>query len=104
MTIDLNADQRTHRTVPVRTHPARLLCGVHLPGDPGYDGARMPWNVAVDQRPAAVAVPPTVDEVAAVVRAAAAAGLRVAPQSTGHGAGPLEGPRSTTSSSCGRRS
>lgn len=73
----------------------RGLCsgGVHLPGDPGYDTARVPWNVAVDQRPAAVAVPHSAEEVAAVVRAAAAAGLRVAPQSTGHNAGPLaQGP------------
>ena len=30
---------------------------VFLPGDPGYDTARQAWNVAVDQRPAAVAVP-----------------------------------------------
>ena len=73
----------------------RGLCtgGVHLPGDPGYDAARTPWNVAVDQRPAAVAVPHSAEEVAAVVRAAAAAGLRVAPQSTGHNAAPLaQGP------------
>lgn len=77
------------------THPdatsLRGLCGgaVHLPGDPGYDEARVPWNVAVDQRPAAVAYPADAAEVAEVVRAAAAAGLRVAPQSTGHNAGPL---------------
>jgi len=64
---------------------------VHLPGDPGYDAARLPWNVAVDQRPAAVAVPHTVAEVADVVRAAAAGGLRIAPQSSGHAAAPLEG-------------
>ncbi|GAA5153927.1 FAD-binding oxidoreductase [Nocardioides marinquilinus] len=72
--------------------PAAALrgrCELHLPGDPGYDAARTPWNVAVDQRPAAVAVPRTVEEVAAVVRAAATAGLRVAPQSTGHGAAAL---------------
>ncbi|WP_425953899.1 FAD-binding oxidoreductase [Xylanimonas sp. McL0601] len=62
---------------------------VHLPGDPGYDAARLPWNVTVDQRPAAVAEPADAAEVAAVVRAARAAGLRVAPQSTGHNAGPL---------------
>ncbi|HEY3409504.1 MAG TPA: FAD-binding oxidoreductase [Propionicimonas sp.] len=69
-----------------------LLDGrVFLPGDPGYDAARTPWNVAVDQRPAAVAVPTSADEVVAVVRAAVAAGLRVAPQSTGHNAGPLTG-------------
>ena len=69
----------------------RGLCGgrVHLPGDDGYDLARTPWNLAVDQRPAAVAVPHSVAEVAEIVRATAAAGLRVAPQSSGHGAGPL---------------
>ncbi|RIQ28613.1 FAD-binding oxidoreductase [Jiangella rhizosphaerae] len=64
---------------------------VHLPGDPGYDMARMPWNVAFDQRPAAVAYPADAAEVASVVRAAAAAGLRVAPQGTGHNAGALAG-------------
>jgi len=71
----------------------RGLCGgrVFLPGDPGYDSARTPWNVAVDQRPAAVAVPTSAEEVMEVVRAAAAAGLRVVPQSTGHNAGPLAG-------------
>jgi len=62
---------------------------VHLPGDPGYDEATVPWNLAVVQRPAAVAVPRTVDEVARVVASATALGLRVAPQSTGHGAAAL---------------
>jgi len=62
---------------------------VHLPGDPGYDAARTAWNLAVDQRPAAVALPRTAEDVAHIVRAASAAGLRVAPQSTGHNAGPL---------------
>ena len=79
---------------PAQSLPAealRGLCGgaVHLPGDPGYDLARMPWNVAVDQRPAAVALPRSAQEAAEVVVAAARAGLRVAPQSTGHAAGPL---------------
>jgi FAD/FMN-containing dehydrogenase len=74
-----------------RAHLLRGLCAgaVHLPGDPGYDEARMPWNVAVDQRPAAVAYPATADEVGEVVVAAASAGLRVAPQGTGHNAAPL---------------
>lgn len=73
------------------TSTLRALCGgaVHLPGDPGYDSARVPWNVAVDQRPAAVAYPADADEVAEVVRAARQAGLRVAAQGTGHNAGPL---------------
>ena len=73
----------------------RGLCGgaVHLAGDPGYDAARMPWNVAVDQRPAAVALPRHAQDVVDVVQAAAAAGLRVAAQGTGHGAGALaDGP------------
>ena len=67
------------------------LCGgaVHLPGTPGYEEARVPWNVAVDQRPAAVAYPASAAEVADVVRVAAALGLRVAAQGTGHNAGPL---------------
>jgi FAD binding domain/Berberine and berberine like len=62
---------------------------VRRPGDYDWDDARRAWNLAVDQRPAAVAIPETVSEVAAVVVAARADGLRVAPQSTGHGATPL---------------
>jgi len=64
---------------------------VFLPGEPGYDAARTPWNLAVEQHPAAVVVPTTAEQVANAVRVAAAAGLRVVPQSTGHGAGPLAG-------------
>jgi FAD/FMN-containing dehydrogenase len=69
----------------------RHLCGgaVHQPGDPGYDAARTPWNLAVDQRPAAVAYPGDATETAAVIRAAARSGLRIAPQGTGHNAGAL---------------
>ena len=69
----------------------RDLCGgaVALPGDDGYDAARQAFNLAVDQRPAAVAYPADASEVAEVVRCARAAGLRVAAQSTGHNAGPL---------------
>ncbi len=83
-------------TQPTTNHAAaavRAACPerVVLPGDPGYDAARTPWNLAVDQRPAAVAIPRTVAEVSAVVRAAASVGLRVAPQSSGHAAAPLEG-------------
>ncbi|MGN6607645.1 MAG: FAD-binding oxidoreductase [Jatrophihabitans sp.] len=62
---------------------------VHLPGDDGFAAAALPWNVAVTQRPAAVVVPGDAAQVAAVVRAAAATGLRVAAQGTGHNAGPL---------------
>ncbi|MCV2491622.1 FAD-binding oxidoreductase [Geodermatophilus sp. YIM 151500] len=71
----------------------RGLCGgaVHLPGDPAYDLARGGWNLRFADYPAAVVYPAFPDEVAAVLRAAAAAGLAVAPQGTGHGAPPLEG-------------
>jgi FAD/FMN-containing dehydrogenase len=87
----------THPTSPPRagaTVPAeslRGLCGgaVHVTGDPGYDVARVPWNAAVDQRPAAVAYPGSTAEVAEVIRSARRAGLRVAPQGTGHNARPL---------------
>ncbi|MDF1603768.1 FAD-binding oxidoreductase [Nocardioides sp. YIM 152315] len=88
MTIELNADQRA--TTGAATALRGLLPGrLHVPGDEGYDAARVAWNLAVDQRPAAVALPRTAAEVATVVRRAAEAGLRVAPQSTGHNAGPL---------------
>jgi FAD/FMN-containing dehydrogenase len=75
----------------VHQQTIRNLCGgaVHLPGDPGYDNARLPWAMSVDQRPAAVMYPASAEEVADVVRFAADAGLRVAPQGTGHNAGPL---------------
>jgi len=59
------------------------------PGDPGYDAARSPWNLAFDLRPAAVALPASAGEVAVIVRAASASGLKVAPFAAGHGAGAL---------------
>ena len=68
---------------------------VMLPGDDGFDEARRAWNLAVDQRPAAIAFPESAAEVAAAVRYAAGHGLRVAAQGTGHNAGPL-GPLADT--------
>lgn len=90
MTIELDATSVTGTDHPAAEALRGLLDGrVHLPGDPGYDAARTPWNFAVDQRPAAVALPRTAAEVSAIVRVAAESGLRVAAQSTGHNAGPL---------------
>jgi FAD/FMN-containing dehydrogenase len=57
-----------------------------LPHDPGWNEARRAWNLAVDQRPAAVAIPESAEEAAAVVRWARSRGLRIAAQGTGHGA------------------
>jgi len=88
-------DRVTSDTSPTASAgPAAALRGlcsgaVHLPGDAGYDRARSAWNLVVDQRPAAVCLPANPGEVADVVRAAAAAGLRVAAQTTGHNAAPL---------------
>lgn len=59
------------------------------PGDEQWDAARRAWNLAVDQQPLAVAFPADEEDVATVVRYARAAGLRVAPQRTGHNAAPL---------------
>ena len=59
---------------------------VVLPHDPHWDEARVAWNLAVDQQPAAVALPESVADVMAVVRWARSRGLRVAPQGTGHNA------------------
>jgi FAD/FMN-containing dehydrogenase len=69
----------------VTTPVPRIL----TPADPGWDDARTAWNLAVDQRPAAIAVPTSAAEVIAVVNFARRHGLRVAAQSTGHSAAPL---------------
>lgn len=78
------------------TEQPHVIPGVPVvtPADPGWDDARRAWNLCVDQRPVAVALPESADHVAAAVRHAAAHGLRVAVQGTGHGAaprGPLDG-------------
>jgi len=53
---------------------------VVLPDDQRFDGARRAWNLAVDQRPAAVIFPESATAVAAAVGYAAERGLRVAAQ------------------------
>ncbi|MGY1803864.1 FAD-binding oxidoreductase [Blastococcus sp. SYSU D00922] len=85
--------QQIPAEAPARAAGLRGLCGgsVQLPGDPAYDMARSPWNLQMRDYPAAVAYPAFPDEVAEVLVAAAAAGLQVAAQGTGHGAPPLEG-------------
>jgi len=57
-----------------------------LEGDPDYDTARRAWNLAVDQRPAAVATPADVPDVQAIVAAAREGGYGVTTQPNGHGA------------------
>lgn len=86
-------DTRAETTRDPRAAALREALGdsVALPGEAAYDALRMPWNLAIEQRPFAVTSPATAEEVSAVVRAATSAGLRVAPQSTGHAAGALAG-------------
>jgi FAD/FMN-containing dehydrogenase len=62
---------------------------VFAPGDEGWDAARQAWNLAVDQRPAAIAYAGGVDDVVATIEFARAGGLRIAAQATGHAAGTL---------------
>src|SRR3954454_8862088 len=60
-----------------------------LPGDAAWDEARRSWNLAVDQRPAAVVEAAGPADVQALLRA----GGRVAARATGHGSellGPLD--------------
>jgi hypothetical protein len=62
---------------------------VATPADSDWDQARLAWNLAADQRPVAVAFAENADDIAVTVRFAAANGLKVAAQGTGHGAAPL---------------
>jgi FAD/FMN-containing dehydrogenase len=74
----------------IATLEAAVSGEVFVPGQAGYDRARQAWNLAVDQRPAVVVVAGSADDVAQAVRYAGSHGLRIAPQGTGHDAGPLE--------------
>ena len=69
---------------------AAIAGQVLVPRQAGYDQARQAWNLAVDQRPAVVVEAGSAADVARAVRYARAHGIRIAPQGTGHGAGPLE--------------
>lgn len=79
----------------IGSHPADTLRDdlsgdVFLPGDSGYEEASQAWNLAMYQRPAAVVLAESADDVVATVRFARSRGMRIAPQGTGHGAMPLE--------------
>ena len=67
---------------------------IATPSDSDWDEARQAWNLAADQRPEAVALIESADDVCKVMRFARQNGLKVTGQGTGHGAmalGPLEG-------------
>lgn len=54
------------------------------PDDDGYDASRTVWNGMIDRRPALVVRPTGTADVAAALRGARAAGLRVAAKGGGH--------------------
>ncbi len=80
----------TTTLIPTPRRLADRIAGrvVH-PSDPDWDEARHGFNMTVDLRPAAVVFPRDEADVAAVVAYATEHGLRIAPQATGHNAGPL---------------
>jgi FAD/FMN-containing dehydrogenase len=75
----------------IRALHTRIDGQIVLPGDPDWDDSRQAWNLAVDQRPFAVAFVESAEDVVEVVGFARRHGLRVAAQGTGHGASTLAG-------------
>jgi FAD/FMN-containing dehydrogenase len=69
---------------------ASIAGDVFVPGEHGYDHARQAWNLFADQQPAAVVFAESAADVARAVKFAAAQGMRIAPQGTGHGSPSLE--------------
>jgi FAD/FMN-containing dehydrogenase len=69
---------------------SRLHGQVLTDSDPAWDASRQTFNLLHDQRPAAVVRVGIADDVAETVRYASQRGLRIAPQSTGHNAGPVD--------------
>ncbi len=82
-------------TLTATTTASSPISTILTPADAGWDDARKAWNLAVDQRPAAIARPESVADVVAAVAFARNHGLRVAAQGTGHNADPL-GPLADT--------
>jgi FAD/FMN-containing dehydrogenase len=70
---------------------SRIHGQVLVEGDEAWDTSRQTFNLTQDQRPAALVRVASADDVAGTVRYASQRGLRIAPQSTGHNAGPIEG-------------
>jgi FAD/FMN-containing dehydrogenase len=80
------ADGADTRALEVAAALRRCLLGrVLLPGEPGYDDARLGWNRTVDSSPSVIAVAHERSDVQAVVRVTRRHGLPLAVQATGHG-------------------
>lgn len=59
---------------------------VWIPGNDGFDEARRPWNLAIDQQVCAVVEAADAADVAALVRFATVEGIPITAQPSGHGA------------------
>lgn len=70
----------------IATLRAGLAGSLVLPGEPGWEAASAPWNVAVAERPNAVLVAANAGDVVAGVRLAVARGVKVAVTGPGRGA------------------
>jgi FAD/FMN-containing dehydrogenase len=70
---------------------SRIHGRVLTEGDEAWDASRQTFNLTHDQRPAALVRVANRDDVVETVRYAARRGLRIAPQGTGHNAGPIDG-------------
>ena len=80
-------DPKTLAGVDIHGLESHFTGRLATPADPDWDSLRAAWNLSIDQRPEAVALPENVDSVSVVILFARAHGLRVMPQATGHGAG-----------------
>ncbi|HSP53039.1 MAG TPA: FAD-binding protein, partial [Cryobacterium sp.] len=79
-----------HHTIEMdpqlRTLAATLDGRLVLPDDAAWDEARSPWNRAIEQSPAAVAIPAGADDLRRIIAAARVGGYEIAVQPNGHGA------------------
>ena len=94
-----NVSARASTCGPLR---ARMDGDVVGPGDADWDEARQAWNLAVDQRPAAVALPETAEDVAASSRFARE--QRPARRTAGHRPQRRRARRARRTRSCSRPS
>jgi FAD/FMN-containing dehydrogenase len=89
--LDAGHRPKEHQMTTATTHLSELVAGrVVVPGDPDWDAARQAFDLLVDLQPEAVAFPIDESDVVALVDYARERGLRIAPQATGHNAGPFD--------------
>jgi hypothetical protein len=87
---DPSRDRPQRRPLDLAALRTELQGALTAPEDADWDRARQAWNLAVDQQPDAVVDVADVGDIQVAVRFAAANGLQVAMQGTGHGAATLD--------------